>query len=802
MDEWAVAYEGFVPEEEGLREALCTLGNGNFATRGAMPESSADGVHYPGTYIAGCYNRLSTDIAGHTIENEDLVNAPNWLVLSVAVEDGPWLDMDEVKVLRYRQELDMRRAVLTRHLRFRDGAGRTTRLTQRRIVHMGQAHVAALETTVVPEDWSGTLRVRSGLDGTVQNTGVSRYRQLASQHLEPITTRQLDDESVLLVVQTAQSHIRIAEAARTQVFRRHPYEETAEQIDVARDLVREPAWIGQEMSFDISADEQVTIEKVVTLYSSRDRAISEPEIAASEHIADLASFDGLLESHALVWKQLWERFAFDFTGQSEFDPLLRLHLLHLLQTVSLNTIDLDVGVPPRGLHGEAYRGHVFWDEVFVFPILNLRLPEVTRALMRYRYRRLDAARRAAHQAGYSGAMYPWQSGSDGREESQRLHLNPMSGRWIPDPTHLQRHIGLAVAYNIWTYYQATGDIETMAHYGAEMLLEIARFWASLATYDHGLDRYVIRKVVGPDEFHTGYPLSKEPGIDNNAYTNLMAVWVLLRALETQEFLPAQRRAELGQILGLHADELTRWEDITRRMYVPFHGDGIISQFEGYDDLEDLDWAQYQAAYGDIHRLDRILEKEGRDPNSYKISKQADVLMLFYLLSSEELLGLLNRLGYASDPSLIPRTIEYYMPRTSHGSTLSAVVHAWVLARSDREGAVDFFTAAMKSDFTDVQGGTTAEGIHLAAMTGSVDLLQRCFAGIETRGDTLWLDPLWPPHLGVLKFGIRYRGQPVTLQVSGRSVSVTTGTDINSPIRIGYRSVGRELGPGQTIEFTL
>jgi trehalose/maltose hydrolase-like predicted phosphorylase len=179
-----------------------------------------------------------------------------------------------------------------------------------------------------------------------------------------------------------------------------------------------------------------------------------------------------------------------------------------------------------------------------------------------------------------------------------------------------------------------------------------------------------------------------------------------------------------------------------------------------------------------------------------------VLMLFYLLSAEELLGLLNGLGYRADPTVIPKAIEYYMPRTSHGSTLSAVVHAWVLARSDRHGAVEFFSAAMKSDLTDVQGGTTAEGIHLAAMTGSVDLLQRCFAGVETRQDTLWLNPLWPPHLGVLEFSIRYRGQPVTLQVSGRTVAVTTGTDIAAPIRLGYGGHTQELGPGQTVEFTI
>ena len=197
-------------------------------------------------------------------------------------------------------------------------------------------------------------------------------------------------------------------------------------------------------------------------------------------------------------------------------------MFHLLQTVSEHTIDLDVGVPARGLHGEAYRGHIFWDELFVFPFLNLRFPELTRALLRYRVRRLPEARQAARAAGYRGAMYPWQSGSDGREETQRLHLNPRSGRWLPDNSHRQRHVNAAVAWNVWQYYQATGDLDFLAAYGAEMLLEIARFWASIATYNRALDRYEICGVMGPDEYHDGYPDRDEPGLDNNAYTNVMA----------------------------------------------------------------------------------------------------------------------------------------------------------------------------------------------------------------------------------------------------------------------------------------
>ena len=175
-------------------------------------------------------------------------------------------------------------------------------------------------------------------------------------------------------------------------------------------------------------------------------------------------------------------------------------------------------MPARGLHGEAYRGHIFWDELFIFPVLNLRLPTITRSLLRYRYRRVVEARRAAKLAGYSGAMFPWQSGSDGREESPELHLNPRSGRWNPDPSHRAHHIGIAVAYNVWQFYQVTGDLAYLIDYGTEMLAEIARFWVSRAAYDKERDRYSINGVIGPDEFHSGYPDRPFEGIDNNAYT--------------------------------------------------------------------------------------------------------------------------------------------------------------------------------------------------------------------------------------------------------------------------------------------
>ncbi len=796
MSSWELRYDSYDPTDEGLREALCTLGNGYFATRGAAPETSADDTHYPGTYAAGLFNRLSEEVSGRVIDNESLVNLPNWLPLTFRIEGGPWFDIDAVELLEYTQRLDLRSAVLVRRLRFRDGQGRTTSVAQRRIVSMRNPHVGALETTILAEDWSGQLEIRSAIDAGVKNWLVPRYRALASVHLDLLGTSCAHGDSVLVDAQTTTSHVRVAVAARTTIH------SNGDDVRPESQRIEPGHLVGHDLSVRAEAGQPLTVEKVVSIFTSRDAAIESPASQACRMMPRLGRFEDLLQEHVVAWRHLWDRFHFEVDGSDDELRILRLHVLHLLQTLSRHTAEIDVGVPARGLHGEAYRGHIFWDEIFVLPLLNLRLPEVTRSLLLYRYRRLGEARYAARAEGFAGAMFPWQSGSDGREETQQVHLNPLSGRWNLDPTHRQRHVGIAVAYNVWEYYEATEDREFLMDYGAEMLLEIARFWACIAKYDKIQDRYVIEGVMGPDEFHSAYPGSEEAGLRNNAYTNVMAAWVVERAIEVLSILPERRAHELRETLELGPTELERWRDMTRKMSVPFHDGEIISQFEGYEDLKELDWDAYRARYGDIQRLDRILEAEGKSPNDYKLSKQADVLMLFYLLSVGEVQELLSRLGYTLSDQAVTRTIEYYEERSSHGSTLSAIVHAWAMVQTHPELAIEFYENALISDVADVQGGTTREGIHLAAMSGSVDLLQRCFAGLETRAGRLLLDPTWPESLGTLTFSIVYRDLPLTIRVSSDVVQVTAASGMRRPIEVGCRGRVQQLDAGSSVQFAL
>ncbi|MGJ3227198.1 glycosyl hydrolase family 65 protein [Micromonospora aurantiaca (nom. illeg.)] len=436
-------------------------------------------------------------------------------------------------------------------------------------------------------------------------------------------------------------------------------------------------------------------------------------------------------------------------------------------------------------------------------MLALHLPEASRALLLYRWRRLDAARRAAAAIGCRGAMFPWQSGSDGREETPRELFNTRTGRWMRDRSARQRHVGLAVAYSVWQYHQATGDLDFLRTHGGELILETARFFADLARRNPRTGRYEITGVMGPDEFHDGYPDREAPGLDNNAYTNVMTVWLLRQALAVVDLLACRDGTSLPDRLGIDDGELARWAEITTRMYVPWHDDRIISQFDGYADLAELDLDAYRRRYGNIGRLDLILAAEGDSPNRYRIGKQADVLMLLYLLSAEELRELLAGLGYHWPPEALPRTAGFYLHRASHGSTLSRVVHAWVQARTNRTASFGNFTDALAADIRDTQGGTTREGIHLGAMAGTLDLAERCYLGIETRQDALWFNPRLPHEITRLHTLITYRGHQLHVTATGSALALIASPCNAAPVTVHVaRQPPQTIGGGQQVSISL
>ena len=299
---WSLVFDGFDPDKEGIREALCTLGNGYFATRAAASWAVADGVHYPGTYLAGGYNRLQTDIAGRVVENEDLVNFPNWLPLNFHIADAGRFDAKTATILSYRQELDLQHGILLRTIRFEDQQGRRTRLQEQRLVSMADMHLGAMELSLTAENWSGPVTVRSAIDGRVVNMGAKLYHRFNGQHLEPLVNEIVGKDGACLVVRTSQSHVHVAQVARTQCFL------DGRLLEVQRQAIKEPGYIGQELTIDIKQGEMLAMEKLVSLYTSRDQAISECELEARKAMVRAGRFDAVKADHVLGWSHLWRRF--------------------------------------------------------------------------------------------------------------------------------------------------------------------------------------------------------------------------------------------------------------------------------------------------------------------------------------------------------------------------------------------------------------------------------------------------------------------------------------------------------------
>ena len=796
MKNWIIEYTDWNPEQHPLREALCTLGNGYFATRGAMEEIGAEGVNYPATYLAAGYNRAISKIKGRKIENEDLVNWPNWLFLTFRDDDSDWLNPYKIEILEYNVRLNLRDGLLERSMKISDSNKRVTSIISRRFVSMHDIHLAGIEWTIIPENWEGKITIRSGIDGGVRNRGVKRYSDLNDNHLNIISTGTINAASIFLQSRTKQSGITMVQAGLTRIFNRD------HEIQGQRRTTKTRKSVWQDIQTECKMHQHLRIKKLVSVFTSKDFAIADPLTEATRKINFLTDFDEILSNHISAWHKIWSRSSIKIDTEDNELLILRLHIFHLHQTASRSSIGYDVGVPARGWHGEAYRGHIFWDELYIFPYINLHMPQLARSLLMYRYRRLQRARLSARENGFRGAMYPWQSGSNGREESQIIHLNPESGRWVPDTSNLQRHINAAVPYNVWQYFQSTRDTEFLTSFGAEIILSNALFWSSLVMYNPERNRYEIHGVMGPDEYHTGYPGSDLPGLNNNAYTNFMAVWVIQCALDLVKFIDRRLLEDLTLKAEVTEKDIELWKDIIRKMYIPFQDNNIILQFEGFENLKDLDWEKYRSKYGEAIRLDRILEKESDSVNNYRACKQPDALMLLYLFSSDVLVNIFNQLGYEFRPDSIPKNIEYYHKITSHGSTLSQVIFSWVYSRSDRKGSWASFKKALMSDFMDVQGGTTSEGIHLGAMAGTVDIVQRCYTGLEMRDEGLWLSPRLPKEISELNLDFTFRSHWIKMKMNHHKLWIEFTKGWSGPIEINVQGKRRLFDRNDMAEFII
>ncbi|MGM0786854.1 MAG: HAD-IA family hydrolase [Thermodesulfobacteriota bacterium] len=791
-DLWSITFHDYDPALEKTRETLLTVGNGYLATRGAMEESAAGPVNYPGTYMAGVYNRLTSQVSGREIENEDFVNCPNWLPINFRIGGGQWMDINDVTIESISRCLDFKTGILHRDLTIADTRGRRTRIVSERMISMADPHICALSYSLTPLNYDETITFAAAVDGALINDGVERYRDLKQQHLETVDQKS-DGETLLVRVETTRSNIEIASGARIFVS-------GAEKSGIKH--IAEPG--RAELRFSAAGKKQqaIRVEKLAAFCTSRDDQTESPENRVFSALKKACSFNEVKSESVRQWSRLWREMDICVSGDRFSQKMLRLHMYHLMVTASLHNVDLDAGMPARGLHGEAYRGHIFWDELFVLPFYNLHFPDIAESLLMYRYRRLKAAREYARQHGFSGAMFPWQSGSTGREETQTMHVNPMTGSWGPDNSSLQRHVSLAAAFNIWQYFHLTGDLDFLENFGAEMFFEICRFWASKTRWDEYIGRYRIPGVMGPDEFHEKYPGKDKGGLTDNAYTNLMVHWALTLAPVIYGHLSASAKNALAEKIKLAPGEPEEWGRIANALNLVME-DGLIAQFDGYFILTDPDWEHYRSVYGDIHRMDRILKKEGKNPDAYKAAKQADVLMAFFNLGEERVKTMLWSMGYEPSDNLLEKNFDYYMARTSHGSTLSRVVHA-ALAESlgRRDVGWRFYQEALSSDYVDIQGGTTKEGIHTGVMAATVLMAMTVYCGLRTDRDVLSIDPNLPRRWEKITFGVWFQKNRYEVEITKNKVILTIEGPGDKPVPVEVKGTTHHVRCGIETTFPL
>ncbi|HAT4483002.1 glycoside hydrolase family 65 protein [Proteus mirabilis] len=770
---WSIEYSGLeTGKDEYCQESLLTTANGYIGLRGTLPEMTISDEHYPATYIAGLYNQASSQIENHQVINEDFVNAPNGQFISLKIGKGEYLHPKQLITHHLTRHLDLKTGVFTSQWRVETPEGQQLDIHCTKFANMADMSHYAILYTFKPLNFSGEITVITRLEGNTYNYGVQRYRSLNPHHYHVLQTGA-NKQHAFILAQTDQSKIGIG---LSSTIRGDFFANEDIVCHVSDTLVE------QTITFNAQQNTTYQLEKCVAVTTSTAYPDSWQNVINWEQ----QPLHSQLINSQKAWKTLWDSADISISGDLMTQKLLRLHTFHLLSSASPfsnQQHQLDVSVTARGLHGEAYRGHIFWDEIFILPFYIMHFPETARQLLLYRYHRLPAARLAARAEGFQGAMFPWQSGHDGSEQTQTLHLNPLSGQWDADHSCRQRHVSLAIAYNVWLYWLNTHDHQFMEQYGLELLNDITLFWLDQCQWDEGDQRFHINGVMGPDEFHEKYADSLEGGLKDNAYTNLMVVWLFN---QIEMFINNDRFSKKLQQLNSQSSVFNKIQEVKNRIAINIDAHEIIEQFSGYFQLKDLDWESYRKKYGNIYRMDRILRKENKSADDYKVAKQADTLMLFNNLDKQTVHSLITSLGYSVSKHFAEKNLHYYLERTSHGSTLSRIVHAYLAEQIQlHDLSWQLYQDALYSDYNDIQGGTTAEGIHTGVMAATLNTTIMAYAGVDIRQDMLTITPSLPQQWQKLSFKLLHRSTLYQINLTHKEISILS--DKPSTILINHQT---------------
>jgi nigerose phosphorylase len=747
----------YVPQDEVSKATVFALANGYMSARGAPESAPLDLPGVVGHHVNGLYD---TPTGG--ILDREMINLPAWTLLHLEV-DGHALKLTGSERRGYTRMLDMRRGLLRQSIRWVTRESRAVSLDSERLVSLARPHLAAIRWTLT-SDADCEVSICSAIDAAVKN-------RFARGHFSSVSAEANALTSAVTVTTIEPGYSVVVAAAHEIDGVRGSIACSGETADQrARNIC----------SFRLSAGQTIRLTKFVAVYDSRFSAGDLRALARAELDAALAAgYDAIRAEHAARWADLWADSDVIIEGDEQAQVALRFCLFHLLANAPHSD---QVSISARGLQGQDYWGSIFWDcDIYVLPFFIYTQPAYARRSLLYRYHTLDGARRKAHSLGYRGAYYAWQSQETG-DETCALYVfdDPRTGQKIRSYfADEQIHISSDVVFALWQYVQATGDWAFMADCGLEIACEVARFFASRVVYNPGQDRYELRSVLGPDEYHER--------VDNNAYTNALAFHSFQTALTGLDRLRAEDEESCKRLeakIGLTGQEIAAWRHIADRLYVPGPdpASDLIAQFDGYFALEDAPPAAVRArlAHPDLH--------PGGPLGPYQATqaiKQADVVLLLYLLC-DQYSRQVKRANWA-----------YYEPRTAHDSSLSPMAYALVAADVGMiEWAYRYFLQTAMIDLLGT-GPHWNLGVHTAALGGAWLAVVHGFCRIDLCEDGIHLRawPELPAGWQRVSFTVRWHGHRVRFTGDGHTVTFEAES---GPVPVVYPSGQAALEPGRAL----
>jgi trehalose/maltose hydrolase-like predicted phosphorylase len=707
---WEISEAPFIPNKLHHAETIYSIGNGYMGLRASFEEGYPDEL--VSTLVHGIFDHASGELV------PELVNLPNPLPVTVFVDGEPF-HLTQGKHFGYRRSLNLEKAILQRGVIWQNSQGTIVQITFERFASLELEHLLAQRITVRALNRACTITISASIDGTQTNEGVQHWGTIQAGCL---------DHSIYVTGRTAQSgyEVAIVSALLSDHGGATGGEPTAEDLQPKQQLVT-----------SLEREQAVTFYKFSAIHSSRDFA--DPTDAATQTVesAIRRGWQALFAEHAARWADYWHDCDVEITGDELAQRAIRFAIYHVL--IATPQHDEHVSIGAKTLSGPGYKGHVFWDtELFMLPFLTVTQPKLARNLLMYRYHNLQGARNKAKEAGFEGAMFPWESTDTGEETTPRwTNPAPDGSRiriWTGDT---EQHISTDIAYAVMQYWQWTADEEFFVKHGAEIVLDTAVFWGTRAEYNAELDRFELRMQIGPDEYHEN--------IDNSVFTNSMVRWHLKTALDVRQWLLDQHPQEAAALLARLAitdERLAHWQQIIDKMVIFYDPDqGILEQFEGFFKLDRVDlslWTPRTAA------MDYILGHETIQHTM--IIKQADVVMLMALLGDQ-----------VGDDAFKRRNWNFYYPIVDHGSSLSPSTHAWIAARIGliNEAYKEFLFAA-RIDLEDSKGNVR-DGIHAAAAGGLWEAAIFGFAGVNPTGAEFSVNPNLPEDWQGMTFRVYRHG---------------------------------------------